>query len=153
MKPTYFLIALALVLIYFMVELFNPFLKALIVSILLTISTSSLTLKLERNIKNRILSTTIITLGMTALFFIPILYCIFSFATFFNQMDQALLIANLNEIKNMAHRIIMEFPFLNDFFKETLQEHKIDFHHPIINDETARKYKFEIRNNLRTYLE
>lgn len=42
---------------------------------------------------------------------------------------------------------------LNDFFKETLQERKIDFHHPIIDDETARKYKFEIRNNLRTYLE
>ncbi len=28
----------------------------------------------KKNIKNRILSTTIITLGMTALFFIPILY-------------------------------------------------------------------------------
>ena len=124
MKPTYFLIALALVLIFFMIELFDPFLKALIVSILLTISTSSLTLKLERNIKNRILSTTIITLGMTALFFIPILYCIFSFATFFNQMDQALLITNLNEIKNMAHGIIMEFPFLNDFFKDIIS--KID---------------------------
>jgi len=82
LKPTYFLIALALVLLFFIVELFNPFLKALIVSVLLTISTSSLTTKLEKNIKNRILSTTIITLGMTALFFIPILYCIFSFATF-----------------------------------------------------------------------
>jgi hypothetical protein len=35
---------------------------------------------------------------------------------------------------------------LNDFFKETLQEHKIDFHHPLIDDETARKFKFEIRN-------
>ena len=45
------------------------------------------------------------------------------------------------------------FQGLNDFFKETLQEHKIDFHHPLIDDETARKYKFEIRNNLRTYLE
>lgn len=124
MKPTYFLIALALVLLFFIVELFNPFLKALIVSVLLTISTSSLTTKLEKNIKNRILSTTIITLGMTALFFIPILYCIFSFATFFNQFDQNLLISNLNQIKNTAHGIIIEFPFLNDFFKDYIS--KID---------------------------
>ena len=124
MKPTYFLIALALVLLFFIVELFNPFLKALIVSVLLTISTSSLTTKLEKNIKNRILSTTIITLGMTALFFIPILYCIFSFATFFNQFDQNLLISNLNQIKNTAHGIIIEFPFLNDFFKDFIS--KID---------------------------
>lgn len=122
MKPAYFLISIALVLLFFLVELFNPFLKAIIVSILLTISTNTLTLKIERNIKNRIFATTIMTLGMTALFFIPILYCIFSFATFFNQVDQALLITNLNEIKNTAHLMIMEFPFLNDFFKNIVSQ-------------------------------
>ncbi|QKF72721.1 acid membrane antigen A [Aliarcobacter faecis] len=122
MKPAYFLISIALVLLFFLVELFNPFLKAIIVSILLTISTNTLTLKIERNIKNRVFATTIMTLGMTALFFIPILYCIFSFATFFNQVDQALLITNLNEIKNTAHLMIMEFPFLNDFFKNIVSQ-------------------------------
>lgn len=124
MKPTYFLIALALVLIFFMVELFNPFLKALIVSALLTISTNSLTLQLEKNIKNRVISATTITLGMAALFFIPIVYCIFSFVSFFNQLDQNLLISNLNEIKNSAHDIIVQFPFLNNFFKDFIS--KID---------------------------
>ncbi|WP_198306099.1 AI-2E family transporter [Arcobacter vandammei] len=122
MKPAYFLIALALVLLFFLVELFNPFLKAIIVSILLTISTSSLTLKIERNLKNRVLATVSITLGMTALFFIPILYCIISFATFFNQVDQTLLINNLNESKEIVNGIIIEFPFLNDFFKNIISQ-------------------------------
>ncbi len=42
---------------------------------------------------------------------------------------------------------------LNDFFKETLQKNGVNFNRPIIDDETVEKYKFEIRNNLRTYLD
>lgn len=63
--------------------------------------------------------------------------------------DKLDLQVRINELDDLLARAFA----LNDFFKETLQEHKIDFHHPIIDDETARKYKFEIRNNLRTYLE
>ncbi|MFW2105194.1 hypothetical protein [Acinetobacter guillouiae] len=55
----------------------------------------------------------------------------------------------INELDDLLARAYL----LNDFFKETLKEHKIDFLHPLIDDETAKKYKFEIRNNLRTYLE
>ena len=63
--------------------------------------------------------------------------------------DKLDLQVRINELDDLLARAFA----LNDFFKETLQEHKIDFHHPLIDDETARKYKFEIRNNLRTYLE
>lgn len=42
---------------------------------------------------------------------------------------------------------------LNDFFKETLQKSGVNFNRPIIDDETVEKYKFEIRNNLRTHLD
>ncbi len=63
--------------------------------------------------------------------------------------DKLHLQIRINELDDLLARAYA----LNDFFKETLQEHKIDFHHPLIDDETAKKYKFEIRNNLRTYLE
>lgn len=63
--------------------------------------------------------------------------------------DKLDLQVRINELDDLLARAYA----LNDFFKETLQEHKIDFHHPIIDDETARKYKFEIRNNLRTHLD
>ena len=99
MKATYFLIAIAIVMIFFMVELFNPFLKAICVASLLAIATSTLTLILEEKLKSRIISTSIMTIMLTSLFFVPLVYCIFSFANFFNQVDQQTLISTLDEMK------------------------------------------------------
>lgn len=48
MKTSYFLISIAIVTIFFMIELFNPFLKSITVAILLTIATSTLTIYLEK---------------------------------------------------------------------------------------------------------
>lgn len=124
MRASYFLVSIAIVLLFFMVELFNPFLKAIFVSVLLTIATSSLTLHLEHKLKKRIVATSIMTIALAALFFLPILYCIFSFATFFNQVDQQVLVKNLDEIKLLLHNLSMDFTFLNDFLNNIIS--KID---------------------------
>jgi predicted PurR-regulated permease PerM len=124
LKALYFLIAIAVVLLFFMVELFNPFLKAIFVSILLTIATNSLTLKLEQKVKSKVISTSLMTVILTALFFLPILYCILSFATFFNQVDQQVLIKNLDNIKLFIHNLSLNFTFINDFLNDTIS--KID---------------------------
>ena len=118
MKPAYFLMLLAFVLFYFLIELFDPFLKSISVAALLTIATNSMFLRINNKLKNRAFSTTIFTLAMTALFFLPILYCIISFATFFNQVDQQHLIQNLTEIKTMVIGFFAEFSFLNDFINK-----------------------------------
>ena len=115
MKASYFLVSIAILLLFFMVELFNPFLKAIFVSVLLTIATSSLTLHLEHKLKKRLVATSVMTIALAALFFLPILYCILSFATFFNQVDQQVLVKNLDEIKLLVHNLSMDFTFLNDF--------------------------------------
>lgn len=112
MKATYFLIAIAIVMIFFMVELFNPFLKAICVASLLAIATSTLTLILEKKLKSRIISTSIMTIMLTSLFFIPIVYCIFSFANFFNQVDQQTLISTLDEMKIFIQNFSSDLPFL-----------------------------------------
>lgn len=122
MKPIYFLILLALLLFYFIIELFNPFLKSIFVATLLTIATNSLYIKLNQKIKNRAISSSIFTISMTALFFLPILYCIFSFATFFNQVDQAILIKNLNEIKNSTLSFLTEISFMQDFLQNITKQ-------------------------------
>ncbi|MEZ4693131.1 MAG: AI-2E family transporter [Aliarcobacter sp.] len=116
MKTSYFLISIAIVTIFFMIELFNPFLKSITVAILLTIATSTLTIYLEKRISIRALATSIITIGLAALFFLPILYCIFSFANFFNQVEQQTLIKSLNEIKSFIEQLFSDFIFLNEFF-------------------------------------
>ena len=118
MKATYFLIAIAIVMIFFMVELFNPFLKAIFVSVLLAIATSSLSLYLEEKFKSRILSSGFMTVGLTALFFIPVLYCIFSFANFFNQVDQQLLIKNLSDMKVFLQKSVEDVAIVNDFLSD-----------------------------------
>ena len=63
--------------------------------------------------------------------------------------DKLLLQVHINKLDDLLARAY----FLNEVLKETLQEHKIDFHQPLIEEETLKKYKFEIRNNLRTCLE
>ncbi|MBL3519039.1 AI-2E family transporter [Aliarcobacter lanthieri] len=117
MKPSYFLIAIAILLLFFLVQLFDPFLKPIFVAILLTIATNSLFIKINIVLKNNAISTSILTILMASLFFLPMLYCIISFATFFNQVDQTILINNLNNIKNSAIDILADFSFLNDFTK------------------------------------
>ena len=118
MKAAYFLIAIAIVMIFFMVELFDPFLKAIFVSVLLAIATSSLSLYLEEKFKSRILSSGFMTVGLTALFFIPVLYCIFSFANFFNQVDQQLLIKNLSDMKVFLQKSVEDVAIVNDFLSD-----------------------------------
>jgi predicted PurR-regulated permease PerM len=112
LKATYFLIAIAIVMIYFMVELFNPFLKAISVAVLLAIATSSLTLQLEIKLKSKILATSAMTVALTSLFFVPIVYCIFSFVNFFNQVDQQSLINILDEMKVFIKNTSTSLPFL-----------------------------------------
>jgi predicted PurR-regulated permease PerM len=118
LKAVYFLIAIAIVMIFFIVELFNPFLKSIIVSVLLAVATSSATIYLENRFRSRILATSFMTVGLTALFFIPVLYCIFSFANFFNQVDQEILINNLSDMKDFVQESSKDIVFLNDFLND-----------------------------------
>ena len=122
MKAAYFLIAIAIVMIFFMVELFNPFLKAICVSLLLAVATSSLTLYLENRLKSRFFATSIMTIALTSLFFIPMLYCIFSFADFFNKVDQVSLIKNLDDMKIFVQKSLEDLRFLNDLLNQIISK-------------------------------
>ncbi len=112
MKATYCLIAIAMVMIYFMTELFNPFLKAICVAVLLAVATSSVTEYIERKSKSRIIASSIMTITLTSIFFVPLVYCIFSFINFFNQVDQQSLITILDQMKIFLQNTIKELPFL-----------------------------------------
>lgn len=114
MKAVYFLIAIALVMVFFLIELFNPFLKAIFVSILLAVATSSLTTFFEKKLKRRMIAAIIVTFILASLFFLPILYCIFSFINFFNQVDQDTLIKNLTDMKVVINSLTVNSLFLND---------------------------------------
>jgi predicted PurR-regulated permease PerM len=52
------------------------------------------------------------TIALTSLFFVPIVYCIFSFVNFFNQVDQQSLINILDEMKIFIKNTSTSLPFL-----------------------------------------
>ena len=87
MKPQYFLVVITVITLYFLFELFNPYLKSIFVALLLAVATNSLNSHLKVKIPSRFISSTIMTIILTLVFFIPLLYCIFSFATLINNID------------------------------------------------------------------
>lgn len=122
MKAVYFLVAIALVTIFFMVELFSPFLKSLIVAALLTIATSSQTFYFETKLRSRIVASTLMTIIMAGLFFLPLLYCIFSFANFFNELNQQELVKTINQIKVWTQGGIPDdFAFIKDLLQDIFE--------------------------------
>jgi hypothetical protein len=58
------------------------------------------------------LKSSIMTITLTSIFFVPIVYCIFSFINFFNQMDQQSLIHILDQMKIFLQNVSKELPFL-----------------------------------------
>jgi predicted PurR-regulated permease PerM len=77
LKAVYFLVAIAIVMIFFMVELFSPFLKSIFVSVLLAVATSTATLYLENRLKSRIIASSIMTIGLLLHYFLFQFYIVF----------------------------------------------------------------------------
>jgi len=124
LKPQYFLIALTIVTLFFMIELFNPFLKPMIVALLLAVATNSLNTYLRKHIPSQFISSILITIFLTAIFFIPVLYCIFSFATMINKIDQKALIEIYNAMEHWVKNMPDDLLFVKDQLSKILD--KID---------------------------
>lgn len=124
MRPQYFLIALTIVTIFFMLQLFDPFLKPLIVALLLAVATNSLNTYFKFHISNNFLSTTLITVLLTLIFFVPVLYCVFSFASLINKIDQKALGEIFDVAKNWVENMPDDFVFVKDQLIKMLE--KID---------------------------
>ena len=76
MKPQYFLITIAAISLYFLSDLFAPFLKAMIVALLLAVATSSVYELVKNGTKTNLSTTIFMTLFVGAVFFIPLVYLV-----------------------------------------------------------------------------
>lgn len=122
MKPQYFLIIIASITLFFLFELFNPFLKAIIVASLLAIATNSFNNYLFKKINNRLFTSFIMTIILTSLFFIPVLYCIFSLATLINKIDQEALINIFEIVKIWVEQLPDDLLFIKEQLQGTLSK-------------------------------
>ncbi|PHO13237.1 AI-2E family transporter [Malaciobacter marinus] len=116
MKPQHFLIAIAIAILFFLFQLFNPFLKAIFVALLLTVATNTLDLFITHRVKSQTISAIIMTMILALIFFVPVMYCIFSFANYINQLDQQALMKNYSQIETWILNIPKEY----EFFKQQL---------------------------------
>lgn len=116
MKPQHFLIAIAIAILFFLFELFNPFLKAIFVALLLTVATNTLDIFITHRVKSQTISAIIMTIILALIFFVPVMYCIFSFANYINQLDQQALMKNYSQIETWILNIPKEY----EFFKQQL---------------------------------
>lgn len=125
MKPEHFLLALLAAILFFLGQLFEPFLKSLIIALLLTIATHSVQRFVEFRVKNTTLTAFIMTFLLGLLFFIPILYFVFSFAHYVNDLDEAKLQEIYTSITSWIMTLPNEFEFIKEQYNQISQSFSI----------------------------
>lgn len=125
MNGRYFLISLVLVVFCCILYLFRPFLLTIAIAILMAVATANLHHKIFTKYKKRFLAPIILTILMSLLFFAPIAYAGFSFASFLTNIDISILQENLQKIKSMEFNLPENFSYIEPKIKEILND--IDF--------------------------
>lgn len=105
MKPQYFLITIAAITLYFLSDLFAPFLKAIIVAVLLSVATGSMYNLIKNGSKSNLMTTIYMTIILSAVFFIPLVYFIFNIVGFVNGIDQEVVINMYSYTKDLVYNI------------------------------------------------
>ena len=114
MKPQYFLITIAAITLYFLSDLFAPFLKPITVAVLLSVATSSIYDIIKKRCKNSLITTICMTLILSAVFFIPLVYFIFNIVGFVNNIDQQVVMNMYRYTINLVHEIPNQYAGIKD---------------------------------------
>lgn len=124
MKPQYFVALLFATSLYWMYLLYAPFLLAMIIAILLAISTSNIQDLFLKYLKNRFYASLLSTLLLAVLLFVPLGYFIITLSIELNDLDPQILI----NIKNSVLAKIENPPGYMLFIKPYILEqiHKFD---------------------------
>lgn len=94
----------------------------MIVALLLAVATNSLNAYVQLRIKSNFGSSSLMTILLALIFFVPVLYCIFSFATLINKIDQTALVHIFNMVQEYVQKLPDDFAFIKDQISEILQK-------------------------------
>lgn len=108
-----FFSAVFLVVLYWILRLYEPFLLNLAIASLLSIATYSINLKLLHVTKNRVIAALLSTLLLSVLFFGPIIYIITSIGTTVNNFDQTIIEKTVSYISSLNFQLPDTLSFLN----------------------------------------
>ncbi len=107
-----FLIAIFLVVLYWVIKLYEPFLVVITVAVLLSIATYNINIYIRKHIGGKTLSATISTMLLFVLFFAPIIYIITSAGEVINNFDISLVDKTINYIKHINPHLPDALSFL-----------------------------------------
>lgn len=107
-----FLIAIFLVVLYWMIKLYNPFLVVITVAVLLSIATNSINRNIKKYLGNKTVSAILSTLLLFVLFFVPLIYIITNAGEVINNFDMSLVDKTINYIKHINLKLPDAFSFL-----------------------------------------
>lgn len=122
MKPQYFLISIAAISLYFLSDLFAPFLKPIIVALLLSVATSSVYQIVNTKFKSDLSTTIFMTFFLSAVFFIPLIYFIFNIVGFANSIDQQIVMKMYSYTVNLVKNIPDEYAIIKEQLDLLLQK-------------------------------
>lgn len=112
--------AIFLVVLYWILRLYEPFLMTLAIACLLAIATYAINVKLLEITKNKILAALFSTLFLSILFFAPIVYIITSIGTTVNNFDPTIIEKSVTYVSNIHFQLPDALAFLkpkiDDFF-------------------------------------
>ncbi|BAF69485.1 AI-2E family transporter [Nitratiruptor sp. SB155-2] len=128
MKPIHFLGVLFLIVTYFVLKVFYPFLNTMIIAILLALASYKMHSYFMKKLPGQVLPATASTAVLAFIFFLPIIYIITNAATFVANIDFDLLKQTIAQTKN--------------WIVQTLQ------HNSWIKSDSLQKYfeQFDIQN-------
>jgi len=113
--------AVFLIVLYWILRLYEPFLLTLTIASLLSIATYSINLKLLKMTKNRVIAALLSTLLLSVLFFAPIVYIVTSIGTTVNNFDPAIIEKTLAYISSLDFKLPDTLAFLNPKIDEFFQ--------------------------------
>ncbi|MFK5880670.1 MAG: AI-2E family transporter [Sulfurospirillum sp.] len=107
-----FLIAFFLVVLYWVIKLYEPFLIVIAAATLLCIATYNINIYLRKYLKNKTLAAIVSTLLLFVLFFAPIIYIITSAGEVINKFDITWVDETINYIKSINPKLPHALSFL-----------------------------------------
>jgi len=111
---------LFVIVLYWILRLYEPFLLTLAIASLLSIATYSINQKLLYVTRNRIIAALLSTLLLSILFFAPIVYIITSISTTVNNFDTTIIQKTITYLSNINFQLPDTLAYLNpkidDFF-------------------------------------
>jgi len=113
--------AIFLIVLYWVLRLYEPFLMTIAIASLLSVATYGINIKILELTKNRIISAILSTMLLSVLFFGPIVYIITSIGSTVNNFDSTIIEKTVNYVSSLNFKLPDTLSFLNPKIDEFLQ--------------------------------